>query len=154
MTSLVRSDDVQTRGETEAHASYEGVRKPDRREVEIRVRPQELAHVVLRSRKTGERIPERGCRARSDGSRCVYLEMGPHGRFERPDEPAPDNAWHRRTAAEPALLARTRGRSVHGAKIHAVHRRQVIEALRDAPRIRLGAPAGLCLTQAAYERLR
>ena len=77
-----------------------------------------------------------------------------YGRFERPDEPASDNARHRRTAAEPALLARTRGWSVHGAKIHAVRRRQVIEALRDAPRTRLGPPAGLCLTQAAHEGLR
>ena len=30
----------------------------------------------------------------------------------------------------------------------------MIEALRDAPRTRLGPPAGLCLTQAAHEGLR
>jgi hypothetical protein len=82
MASLVGGDDVQPRGETEAHTSYERVRESDAGEVEIAVPSQELAHLILRSPETGECISERRRGAWPDASRRLLPEPSRHRRFK------------------------------------------------------------------------
>ncbi len=64
VTPLVRCDDVQTCGKTEANAADERVREVHAGQVGVRVAAQECADLVLRGEELPGRIAERRRRAR------------------------------------------------------------------------------------------
>ena len=145
MASVVRADDVQAGGQAEAHPSDERVRKSHAGQIQVAVGEEERADVALRRGEAGEGVREAWCRARPDEARRLAFEGRIDRRFEAAHEPAADDAGHCRTATPfPGRPCANRG-CFHRAQVHAVGRRQMIQAFCDAPGIRCGAPRCLGL---------
>ena len=104
-------------------------------EIDLRVPPQERAHLVLRSEELPGRFAERSRAPRGRmicGAFC--LNRGLHGRFEHPDEPPTHQPRSRRSTSSSPLRQRALSGGLHRAQIDAVGGRQMIEAFRHAPR--------------------
>jgi hypothetical protein len=74
MPSLVGRNDVQTRGQAESNAANERVGEAHSSQIDLRVAPQERAHLVLRGEKLAERIVQRRSGARSNALRRLASE--------------------------------------------------------------------------------
>ncbi len=66
MTPLVCGDDVQSRGKAEPDSTNEWIREADAREIEIGIRAQKRAHLILRCQECRDCVVERWRAPRPD----------------------------------------------------------------------------------------
>ena len=99
MSSLMRRDDMQTRGQAEANAWYERIRETYTGKIQVGVHVQEGAHFMMRLDEVIESIFKSWRFARANAPRRLYPEEWFNRRFQITHKPPPDQSRHCRTGA-------------------------------------------------------
>src|SRR5688500_6002758 len=103
VTTLVRGQHVQARGEAESNTSEERVRKRDASQVDDGVRAKEIEYLALCREELLQGVTEGRRRPRPNLSRRLQLEHRRDRRLEGANEPSADQARQRGASPEASL---------------------------------------------------
>jgi AcrR family transcriptional regulator len=142
---------MQSCSQAEPHSADKGVGEPHSDEIRVGIRANEKADLGLGGEKRGDRIVEGRRWSRLNLLWGLASEPGPHRRLERSHKPTANQSGSGRSPSSASLAKGALGDGPHRLQIDPVGDRQMVEAFRNAPRVRGLPPGSQVLAEPVYE---